>query len=316
MTISMEMFSFLQYAVTYGSGIVAAIIVNAFQAPLYRVSRRRAAVYTILMISLGLYGATLGAKVYNLFQTARGQNADFNIAIYGTIFTVIITMTVSVLIEKAVRKRIQQTRNPDLPQVSLRNTMDMLEPGAFILVFATKARCALGGCCHGIPCSWGVFSTHLRTTVFPVQLVEMAVTTSILIVVFFLKRRPFFRRGMAIFLAGGMFSFGRFFLEYLMYYVPEDRTYLGIFTFWQCASILVFATCVATLIYLYKTQPADPLPKRGEPLPDPPPPKEPTPKKKRQKKPKIPKKPLFEKQTVSQKKYAKGWQSTKKKYKK
>jgi hypothetical protein len=103
-----------------------------------------------------------------------------------------------------------------------------------------------------------------------VQLVEMAVTTSILIVVFFLKRRPFFRRGMAIFLAGGMFSFGRFFLEYLMYYVPEDRTYLGIFTFWQCASILVFATCVATLIYLYKTQPADPLPKRGEPLPDPP----------------------------------------------
>ena len=125
-------------------------------------------------------------------------------------------------------------------------------------------------------------------------------TFCIFLLVWYLSQKPFFRRGMALFMGGGLFAFGRFFLEFLMYYVPEDRTYLGHLTLLQCACILILAICVGIILYLYKTKPSDPLPGKLRPIIE-----------KREAE-----KALHPKQTVSQKRYSKQWQSTKKKYKK
>ena len=307
---------------------IIALVDASRHAPDYHFSRLRGAFYAALMVALGYWGVYLGADFYNLFRVARGQDASQRLAIFGSIVVFFIGSFLVIMLEKGIRALLRRF-HLNVPDVSLRDTWDMLEPGAFIFIMFTKFRCLWAGCCFGIPCSWGIYNETLNGRAFPVQIVEACMSFCIVIFVYCLTQTKFFRRGMALFLAALMFSFGRFFLEYLMYYPPEDRTYLGIFTFWQCGCILVALVCVAVLMLLYKTQPAEPIPKKrkgdaeteeqevshldSEPITTA------VPKTKKKLVKKItesgPKK-AQKKQTVTQKKYSKGWQSTKKKYKK
>ncbi len=279
----------------YLIGIPLVFVINHFFAFKYRTSKLQTFFYTVSMIVFGFIGSYIGAHIYNWIQKLVGHENMFNRTVFGTIITVVAVTLIFVLLEKAVRKLIGKIKKEPVKTVLLRDVYDAIEPGAMILIMFTKFRCLLVGCCHGIPCSWGIYSERIDSIVFPVQWVEAGMTFCIFILVWYLSQKPFFRRGMAIFMGGGLFCFGRFFLEYLMYYLPEDRTYFGHLTLLQCACILFFVVCVAIVVLLYKTQPSDPLP--GKLLP------------KLQAR-------RAQKQTVSQKKYSKHWQSTKKKYKK
>ena len=238
---------------------IIALVDASRHAPDYHFSRLRGAFYAALMVALGFWGVYLGGDFYNLFRVARGQNASQHLAIFGSIFVVFIGSFLTIMLEKGIRALLRRF-HLNVPDVSLRDTWDLLEPGAFIFIMFTKFRCLWAGCCYGISCSWGIYNKSLNGTAFPVQIVEACMSFSIILIVSHLKHKPFYRRGMALFLAALMFSSGRFFLEYLMYYPPEDRTYLGIFTFWQCACILVVLICVGIVLFLYKTQPSEPLP--------------------------------------------------------
>ena len=260
----------------------------------HHMSRLRAVIYSIYMIVLGFIGTYLGGYIMSVFRVMRGLKGNVRLAVFGAIYAVFVATLLTVPVENGIRALLRRW-GKNAPPVSLLDTWDLLEPGAFVFILFTKVRCLRAGCCYGIPCSWGFYNWIAKEKVFPVQLTEILMTAAILIFVYYLKHTSFFRRGMALLLAAGMFSFGRFFLEYLKYYEPEDRTYLGIFTFWQIALLIVLIICVGVILFLYKTQPSDPLP--GKLLP------------KLQAK-------RAQKMTVTQKKIAKGWQSTKKKYKK
>lgn len=285
----------------YLIGIPLVFVINHFFAFKYRTAKLQTFLYSVSMIVFGFIGSYWGADVYNWFQKQKGNETVFTRTVFGTILTVVIVTFVLVMLEKGVRLLIGRFRKKPVKAVLLRDVYDAIEPGAIILIMFTKFRCLYVGCCHGIPCSWGIYSEKIHTTVFPVQIVEACMSFCIFVLVWYLSQKPFFRRGMALFMGGGLFCFGRFFLEFLMYYIPEDRTYLGRLTLLQCACILIFAVCLGVVVYLYKSYPSDPLP--GKLLP-----------KIEAKLPQREKRPR--RQTVSQKKYAKGWQSTKKKYKK
>ena len=279
----------------YLIGIPLVFVVNHFCAFKYRTNKLQTFFYTVCMIVFGFIGSHIGADVYNWFQRRKGNSTMFTRTVFGTILTVVIVTLILVMIEKAARALLGKIKKTPVPTVYLRDVYDTLEPGAMILIMFTKFRCLYVGCCFGVPCSWGIYSPKIDTIVFPVQWVEATMSFSILILVWYLSQKAFFRRGMALFMGGGLFCFGRFFLEFLMWYPPEDRTYLGRLTLLQCACILILSICVGVIVFLYKTQPSDPLP--GKLLP-----------KLQARRP--------PKQTVTQKKIAKGWQSTKKKYKK
>ena len=297
---SLDTFTSLMADKYYLIGIPLVFVINHFFAFKYRTSKLQTFFYSVSMIVFGFAGSYWGADVYNWISKPADGQMNFTRTVFGTIFTVLIVTFLFVMLEKAVRRLIGKIKKVPVKTVLLRDVYDAIEPGAMILIMFTKFRCLYIGCCHGIPWSWGVFSKHLNTTVFPVQIVEACMTFCIFLLVWYLSQKPFFRRGMALFMGGGLFCFGRFFLEFLMYYPPKDRTYLGHLTLLQCACILILAICVGVFIFLYKTQPSDPLP--GKLLP--------------KIEARLPKREKHPRQTVTQKKYAKGWQSTKKKYKK
>ena len=304
-TMSLDTFENLIANQYYAIGIPLVFIVNRLLAFKYRTNKLQTFFYTASMIVFGFIGSHWGADVYNWFQKQKGNETMFTRTVFGTILTVVAVTLIFVLLEKAVRKLIGKIKKAPVKDVLLRDVYDAIEPGAMILIMFTKFRCLYVGCCFGIPCSWGVYSKKIDTNVFPVQIVEACMTFCIFLLVWYLTQKPFFRRGMALFLGGGLFCFGRFFLEFLMYYIPEDRTYPFHLTLLQWACILIIGICVCVILYLYKTQPSDPLPGKLKPIIE---------KREaiRAEKQKAPRK----RQTVSQKKYSKGWQSTKKKYKK
>ena len=300
-TMSLDTLANLDANRYYLIGIPLVFIVNRLLAFKYRTNKLQTFFYTASMIVFGFIGSHWGADVYNWFQKQKGNETMFTRTVFGTILTVVIVTFVFVMLEKAIRKLIGKLRKRPVKPVLLRDVYDAIEPGAMILIMFTKFRCMYVGCCFGIPCSWGIYSKKIDTNVFPVQIVEACMSFCIFLLVWYLSQKPFFRRGMALFMGGGLFCFGRFFLEFLMYYIPEDRTYLGHLTLLQCACILILAICVGVIIYLYKTYPPDPLPGKLLPIIQ-------------AKLPQRPKRPR--RQTVSQKRYSKQWQSTKKKYKK
>ena len=307
LTMPLDTFENLVANQYYLIGIPLVFIVNRLLAFKYRTSRLQTFFYSTAMIVFGFIGSHWGADVYNWFQTQKGNKTMSTRTVFGTILTVVIVTLILVMLEKAIRRLVGKIKNVPVKPVLLRDVYDAIEPGAFILVMFTKFRCLYVGCCYGVPWSWGIYSKHLKGTAFPVQIVEACMTFCILLFVYYLTQTKFFRRGMALFMGGGLFCFGRFFLEFMMYYIPEDRTYPLHLTLLQWACILIFAVCVAVVTYLYKTQPSDPLPGKLRPIIE----KHEAIKAERQKE-KAPRK----KQSVSQKKYSKGWQSTKKKYKK
>jgi len=291
----------------YLIGIPLVFIVNLLLARQYRTTKLQTFFYSSAMIVFGFIGSHWGADVYNWFQKQKGNETMFTRTVFGTILTVVIVTLLLVMLEKGIRKLIGKIKKVPVKDVLLRDVYDAIEPGAFILVMFTKFRCLYVGCCYGVPWSWGIYSKHLKGTAFPVQIVEACMSFCILLLVYYLTQTKLFRRGMALFMGGGLFCFGRFFLEFMMYYVPEDRTYPLHLTLLQWACILIFAVCAAVVTYLYKTQPSDPLPGKLRPFIE----KRESIRAERQKE-KAPRK----KQSVSQKKYSKQWQSTKKKYKK
>ena len=254
-TISLEMYEHLIMT----PALIFSVVYGFRHAKEYRTSRLRAVFYNLFMVALGFAGTYGAGALMSWVRVLRGLEGNVRLAIFGAIYAVFFATLLSVPLENGIRALLRRA-GKHAPSVSLLDTWDLLEPGAFMFMLFAKVRCLCAGCCYGIPCSWGIYSSYAKTRVFPVQLVEIIMTASILITVYHLKRKPSYRRGTALFLAAAGFSIGRFLLEYLKYYVPEDRTYLGCFTFWQIALVIVLVVCIGIIRYLKKTRPPEPYP--------------------------------------------------------
>ena len=258
MSISLDML----YNSIYLPGFAAVLLANRFWRYKYGVGKLRSLVYIVIMIGFGFWGSHLGAYVYNWVHDRMNLFGYFKRTIFGTIVTVVVVTLICMEIEKLIRRYLRKKRKEPVADVYLRDTYDMLQPGAMILILTTKVRCLVNGCCFGVPCEWGVYSDRMKTNVFPVQHLEILLSAIIIFVTYKYIHTRSYRRGAALFFSGGLWSLGRFFLEYRMYY-NEDYEYefFGCFTFWQCACILIIAICVAVLIILYVRYPAEPRPR-------------------------------------------------------
>jgi prolipoprotein diacylglyceryltransferase len=98
---------------------------------------------------------------------------------------------------------------------------------------------------------------------FPVQILEACLIFGMLIAVYFLRKRPFYRRGMAYPLTAACYCVIRFGVEFLRWYEPEMRHVVFGLTLWQFASVIVFAASIVSLAVLYKKSEIRPLPSKN-----------------------------------------------------
>ena len=258
MSISLDML----YNSIYLPGFAAVFVVCRLWLYKYDVSRLRALIYNALMIGFGFWGSHLGAYFYNWIHELKDIPGHFTRTIFGTILTVVAMVLITAWGEKLVRRILREKAGRNVADVSVRDTFDVIQPGAIILIITTKCRCLWNGCCSGIPCAWSFYSNRRGEKVFPVQITEILMSLCIMYLTYRYVHSRTYRRGAALFFTGGLWCFGRFFLEYLMYYPDYDRQFFGCFTLWQCVCVLIIAICVGTVAALYRRCPAEPRTKK------------------------------------------------------
>ncbi len=256
------------YYAMYVVGFALMMILNVFCYGRYNTTRARAVKYTLVTYVYGVLGAIVMGALYSHISSAHNVEEPSRVAIFGAVMFTPLLLMATVAVEKAVVKRKApktdgprgKNRKKMLPPVSMRNTVDLLTPGIFIILTCAKLGCHFSGCCYGVPCEWGVHSIKAEAeTVFPVQLFEVATMCVILLLCCFIKRTGFFRRGMAYPLTAAVYSVARFGWEFKRYYPEELRRLVFGLTFWQAMCCIVFTASVISLIVLYKTQPSAPL---------------------------------------------------------
>ncbi len=256
------------YYAMYVVGFALMMILNVFCYGKYNTTRKRAVIYTLVTYVYGVLGAIAMGILYTNISKAHHVEEESRVAIFGAVVFTPLLLMATVAVEKIIVRRTAQktdnsrgkkkTKTP--PPVSMRNTVDLLTPGIFIILTCAKLGCHFSGCCYGVACEWGVHSVKAgEGTVFPVQLFEVGTMCAILLLCYYIKRTEFFRRGMAYPLTAAIYSAARFGWEFKRYYPEELRRLVFGLTFWQATCCVVFAASVISLIVLHMTQPSAPL---------------------------------------------------------
>ena len=248
------------YYAFYAVGFALMLALSLIRCRTYRISRPRAAVYSVITFLSGYCGAWLIGKIYNLLASLKNWYPDIKVDVLGAVIFTSLFLLAAVHAEKFFLRRGKKTAGEG-GDVSFRDTMDLMIPGAFLVFACIKIGCMVRGCCWGVECGWGVESPYLHTTVFPVQIFESATLFAIVAVCYYIKQTSFYRRGMAGPLAAFFYGAGRFFWEFFRWYAPETRRFFLGLTLWQVFCVLVLLVAGIWLRVLYKTQPSEPLPK-------------------------------------------------------
>lgn len=230
----------------------------------YNISRKRALWYSLTFI-YGILGANIMGRIFTAICVALEVREQSRLAIFGAVIFAPLLILLTVDIEKRIR-RIMKAKNifsdknieNHVNTISGRNTLDLLTPGLFITIALGKIGCLIEGCCFGIECTWGVYSNRVDATVFPVQLFESVTLFLILVGCHHLKRKKFYRRGMAYPITAILYCLSRFVFEYFRYYNPVLRNLVFGVTLWQSLCIVVIFVSIISLVFLYKEE-SDPL---------------------------------------------------------
>ena len=262
------------YVACYAIGVVFFLLINVVRRKIYGAGRLRAAVYAPLTFLLGFCGAVIIGPIYNLIAYLKGFYPGIFVDVLGAVIFTSPFLLAAVNAEKAILKR--RARNAALAadpsfkpwDVSFRDTMDLVIPGAFVVFAFIKLGCAFRGCCWGVECSWGFTAQfYYSKTVFPVQAFESATLFAIAAASHFIQFAPFYRRGMSGPFAAFLYGAARFFWEFFRWNPPEMRHFFLGVTIWQLLCILVLIVAGVWIYILIRTQPREPRMK-VKPLPE------------------------------------------------
>ncbi|MCR5781623.1 MAG: prolipoprotein diacylglyceryl transferase [Clostridia bacterium] len=252
----------LFYDAMYIAGFALMLLTSLLGCRIYGIGRVRAAVYSVISFAAGIGGALLIGVIYNKLQSLKGTETDIRVDMLGAMIFTLFFLIAAVPIEKLfVKARAKKADSAEVRNVSFRDTIDMIIPGAFIVFTCIKFGCHVKGCCYGVIWDRGIKSPLADVRLFPVQLCEFASLCAILILCCFLKRTKIYRRGMAAPLTAFFYGVARFLWEFLRFYTPEMKHFALGLSLWQLFCLLVIVVTAVWLAVLYKTQPGEPLPK-------------------------------------------------------
>ena len=256
------------YYLMYAVGFAIMMVHTCLTHKKYGVSAKRSVIYTLITYVMGVSGARLMGEVYSAVLRVRTGAGTETVCIFGCIVFTPLLLLAALWIENVVRAILRKRaasapaknrkdREENAREAVLRfapanvnAVMDLLTPGIFIVLACAKFGCFFNGCCFGVPCSFGVYNAWIETTAFPVQLFECASTLLTLLIAWRLKKRPFFKIGMAFPLTALLFCIGRFGWEFARYYKPAIRHFIFGLTFWQMFCVAVVVVCAALLVWM------------------------------------------------------------------
>ena len=258
------------YTAAYITGFVLMLLITVLRRKAYKTSLIRAVAYSFITFFSGLCGALIGGLLYDLLAYLKGIAAFVRVDVLGAVvFTSLFLLAAVGIEKKLVQRRLAliagtAEENTSPPRhVSFRDTMDLVIPGAFIVFACIKFGCAFRGCCFGVEWSWGVTAQYYYSkTVFPVQAFESASIFVVAVASHFIQKTSFYRRGMSGPFAAFLYGMARFFWEFFRYNPPELRHFFLGLTIWQLFCILIFIVAGTWIAILFRTQPAEPLPKK------------------------------------------------------
>ena len=235
------------YYSMYIIGFAIMMAYSVVRCKKYYVSRLRAVIYTLLTYFYGVGGAMIMGRIYTAIAAARGSGDESKVAIFGAVIFTPLFLIISMMIENLGRRLMKKDK------ISMRDTMDLLTPGIFIILTCAKFGCALIGCCHGIGCSFGVYHPDLHMYVFPVQICEVVSMMLMLYFVSQLESRGKLSRGEKYLVTAGIYSIIRFIWEFFRYYdVPEMKHYHLGTTYWQSVCIPVLCCMIVGFFIVHQ----------------------------------------------------------------
>ncbi len=227
------------YYAMYIIGFAIMMVYSILNCKKYYVSRPRAVIYTLLTYVYGVGGAMIMGRIYSTVAAAKGSGDISKVAIFGAVIFTPIFLIISMILENLGRRLMKRDK------ISMRDTMDLLTPGIFIILTCAKFGCALIGCCHGIGSSFGIYHPDLHMYVFPVQICEVVSMMLMLCLVSQLESHGKLSRGEKYIVTAGIYSVIRFIWEFFRYYdVPEMRHYQLGMTYWQSICIPVLCCMI------------------------------------------------------------------------
>lgn len=128
---------------------------------------------------------------------------------------------------------------------------EMIAFGILAFHIPGRSGCIFTGCCHGYPCDWGIYSLVADDYVFPVVLVESAMTLAIFVFLLIrIRSKNYIPDGKTMPWMLLLYGFGRFGTEFLR---DNEKIWIG------CSDISFHALFMAlvgflVLFYLYHKQ--------------------------------------------------------------
>lgn len=253
------------YVISYVIGVAFFLLINVIRRRIYHTGLLRAVIYAPVTFLFGFCGAMIIGPIYNLIASLKGFYPGIFVDVLGAVIFTAPFLLAAVNAEKAILKRragkAELASDPSFKpwDVSFRDTMDFVIPGAFVVFAFIKLGCAFRGCCWGVECSWGFTAQfYYSKTVFPVQAFESASLFAIAAAGHFIQYAPFYRRGMSGPFAAFLYGTARFFWEFFRWNPPEMRHFFLGVTIWQLLCILVLIVTVVWITILVRTQPREP----------------------------------------------------------
>lgn len=214
---------YLYYA-SFAVGLVLAVLVNMRVGAKNGSPKRDTALFTVAGFIAAVIGAIAMAAIYNAVVRAVSDEpfSPSRVSLYGGLLFMPPLMLLFAKLQKA-----------DFGEVT-----DNCCAGVFMLLGTAKLGCGVYGCCWGVPCEHGLYNAFAGEKVFPVQLLESALT---FVIAFVIYRLAVKKHAKGTVYPLGLIFYGvmRFFAQFLRFHeIEAEKDLVGFMDLWQTVSLV------------------------------------------------------------------------------
>ncbi len=210
-------------------GIISMILVNLFWRKRYQIHWFKSIIISLLVNVFAILGAKVLHILENLQEIIDNGLTLSGFSFYGTVFLLPLAL---LPFGKVFRMKTS-------------DFLDFCTPAVAVELAVYRVGCFLGGCCYGVPASWG-FAMHFDpdTLRVPVQLIEIVFNLMIFVFLLIFNKKSKYK-GLLYPLFMIAYGFIRFILEFIR---VSPKNILG-FSLGQVFSII---SIVIGIIVSYK----------------------------------------------------------------
>lgn len=211
------------YNIFFAAGFVAVFLFALIVGKKYKISKWKALVYVICVYTISTLWMFVQCWIENGFKGWGGNN-------------IVRTFVWIPLAAWPVSKVLK---------IDWDRGCDFVAPCVPLVQGVAHWGCLFVGCCHGYPCSWGVYNPLLEQNVFPSPALEALVALAVFAVVcIYEKKQDYKPNGLAYPLMLMLFGYSRFLLEFLR---DNRKVMFGVSTL---AIHALFMALVGTAVYV------------------------------------------------------------------